>query len=48
MLLATALESGACYIVSEDRHLRDLRQWRNVKIMSRDEFIAELDRLRVP
>src|SRR5260370_1143028 len=44
-ILAAAKESGAAYIVSEDRHLRNLREWEGTKIMNRVEFAAELDRL---
>lgn len=47
-ILAAALESNASYIVSEDRHLRDLRSWRGIKILNRDEFARELDRLGAP
>jgi putative PIN family toxin of toxin-antitoxin system len=45
MILAAALEANAEYIVSEDKHLRGLKQWRGIVIMSRAEFMAELDRL---
>lgn len=47
-ILAAALESNASYIISEDRHLRDLRFWRGIKILNRDEFNRELDRLGAP
>jgi predicted nucleic acid-binding protein len=47
-ILACAQESGASYIVSEDRHLRKLKEWEGIKIMNRTEFMAELDRLGVP
>ncbi len=46
--LAAAIESGAPYVVSEDRHLRKLARWHDIEIMSRDEFKAELDRHGVP
>jgi len=47
-VIATALESKASYIVSEDRHLRDLKEYDGIPILSRTEFEAELDRLGVP
>jgi putative PIN family toxin of toxin-antitoxin system len=47
-IVAAALEAGAGYIISEDKHLLDLSEYRGIKIMSRDEFGAELDRLGVP
>jgi hypothetical protein len=47
-IVAAALEAGAGYIISEDKHLLDLGEYRGIKIMSRDEFGAELDRLGVP
>ena len=47
-ILAAAKESGASYIVSEDRHLRKLKEWEGIRIMNRDEFMTELDRLGVP
>jgi predicted nucleic acid-binding protein len=46
-VVAAAVECGAGYIVSEDRHL-DLRECHGIQIMSREEFEAELDRLGVP
>lgn len=48
IIIAAALESGASYIVSEDRHLRDLTTYRGIRIMSLSEFEVELDRLGVP
>lgn len=47
-ILAAALESGASYVISEDRHLRTLKRWRGIQVMSREEFAKELDRLGVP
>lgn len=47
-ILAAAKESGATYLVSEDRHLRKLKEWEGIKILNRDECLAELDRLGVP
>jgi predicted nucleic acid-binding protein len=48
VIIATALQSGAGYIVSEDRHLLKLREFRGIRIMTRDELATELDRLAVP
>jgi len=48
IIIAAALESKASYIVSEDKHLLDLKEYQGIKIMNRDEFAAELDRLGVP
>ena len=48
MIIAAALESKAEYIVSEDKHLLDLKKYRGIKIMNREQFAAELDRLGVP
>ena len=48
IIIAAALESKASYIVSEDKHLLDLKEYQGVKIMNREEFAAELDRLGVP
>lgn len=47
-ILAAAKESGSTYIISEDRHLRRLYAWEGIKIMNRDAFRKELDRLGVP
>ena len=46
-IIAAALESKASYIVSEDKHLRDLKEYEDIKIMNRQQFEAELDRLGV-
>ena len=48
MIIAAAVESGASYIVSEDHHLRDLKQHQGITILGTDEFKAELDRLGIP
>lgn len=48
MIVAAAVESGASYVISEDRHLRKLKEWQGIKIMSRNEFGTELDRLGAP
>lgn len=47
MIIAAAVESGASYIVSEDHHLRDLKEYQGIKILGLDEFTAELERLGV-
>lgn len=44
-IIAAALECGASHIVSEDWHLRKIGQWQGIRIMNRDEMLAELDRL---
>lgn len=46
-IIAAAIEANAAYLVSEDKHLRDLKEHEGIKIMSRDELMAELDRLGV-
>lgn len=47
-IVAAAVEANALYIVSEDRHLLDLREYQGIKILNRKAFAAELDRLGVP
>jgi putative PIN family toxin of toxin-antitoxin system len=47
-VIAAALESEADYIVSEDRHLLNLEHHAAIKILSRDAFQQELDRLGLP
>jgi hypothetical protein len=47
-IIAAALEAKASYIVSEDKHLLDLKEYQGIKIMNRAQFEAELDRLGVP
>jgi predicted nucleic acid-binding protein len=47
-VIAAAVEAKASYIVTEDRHLLAVRRHETIRIMSRDEFRAELDRLGVP
>lgn len=42
MVLACALEVGADYIVSKDDHLKGLKGYRGVKIVSTDEFLKLL------
>ena len=46
-ILAAAVESHAVYLISEDWHLRKLKEWQGIKIMNREEFAVELDRLGV-
>lgn len=48
MVVAAAVESRAKYIVSEDRHLLSLGDYAGIKILSRDAFRDELDRIGVP
>jgi putative PIN family toxin of toxin-antitoxin system len=47
-IIAAALEAHAAYIISEDKHLLDIGSYCGVKIMNREQFAAELDRLGVP
>ncbi len=47
IIIAAALEGKASYIVSEDKHLLDLKDYQGIKIVSREQFAAELDRLEV-
>ena len=44
-ILAAAVESGATYVISEDRHLLDLGTWQGIRILTRDELMEELDRI---
>ena len=46
-IIAAAIEAGASYIVSEDRHLRDLHTYQSIQILGIDEFKQELDRLGI-
>jgi putative PIN family toxin of toxin-antitoxin system len=48
MVMAVAIEGHASYIVSEDPHLLNLKEYDGITIMSRADFMAELDRLGVP
>ena len=48
MIIAAALESQASYIVSEDKHLLELKSYPGITIMNRQQFATELDRLGVP
>ena len=40
--LKAALAGGAPYIVSGDRHLLDLQQYRGIQILAPNEFVAFL------
>lgn len=42
MIVACALKAGAQYLVSGDPHLKDLREYRGVAIVSPAEFLAML------
>jgi putative PIN family toxin of toxin-antitoxin system len=46
--IAAAIEAGASFIVSQDKHLRDLGSYGLAAIMSLEEFAAELDRQGIP
>jgi putative PIN family toxin of toxin-antitoxin system len=47
-VVAAAVESNADYILTEDKHLLDLRSYQSIRIMCRGDFTLELDRLGVP
>ncbi len=47
-IIAAALQCGAGYVISEDRHLLRLDGFQGLHIMTRDDFLRELDRLGVP
>jgi predicted nucleic acid-binding protein len=42
------MEADASYIVTEDKDLLDLKQYHGIAIMSRRDFVDELDRLGIP
>lgn len=48
VVIATAVKAKASYIVTEDKHLLELKEHQGIKIMTREQFAAELDRLGVP
>lgn len=48
MVIAAAVDGNAAYIVSEDPHLLDLKNYEGIKIMNREAFMKELDRLGTP
>ena len=47
IIIAAALEANAEYLISEDKHLLDLGDYQGIKIMNRQQFEKELDRLGV-
>jgi predicted nucleic acid-binding protein len=47
-IIAAALESGAKYIISEDKHLLAVGQHQGISIFTRNQFQEELDRIGVP
>lgn len=47
-VIAAAVEAKASYIVTEDRHLLDLKEYAGIKIMTVVAFMTELDLLGVP
>ncbi len=48
MIIAAAVEAKASYLVTEDRHLLELKDYQGIKIMTRKEFSQELDQLGIP
>jgi len=42
MIIAAAVESGAAFIVTEDRHLLDLGRWQGIEIVTREQLLARL------
>jgi len=48
MIIAAAIEADASYIITEDKDLLTLGQYKGIVIMTRREFADELDRLGVP
>ena len=48
IIIAAALEAGAAYIVTEDKHLLDLNPYRGIQIMNRELLSDDLDRLGIP
>lgn len=46
-VVAAAIESQSLYIISEDKHLLNLRQYQQIKILDRTAFQEELTRLGV-
>ena len=43
MFLACALNSGANYVISGDRHLLSLGRYKHIKILSPSDFLDEID-----
>jgi putative PIN family toxin of toxin-antitoxin system len=48
LIIAAASQCGAGYIVSEDHNLLALDGFQGIRIMTRDDFLCELDKLGVP
>lgn len=47
IIVAAAVEARATYLISEDKHLLELKEYERVMILSRDDFRAELDRFGI-
>ena len=41
-ILETALEAGASYIISGDKHLLELKEWEGIRVVSPAEFVGEI------
>ena len=48
MVIAAAVEAGASYLVTEDKHLLAIGDYEGIRILNRHDFATELDRLGVP
>jgi len=48
LVLACGVKSGADYIVSKDNHLRDLKEYRGIKIVSSLEFLEIIKGNQIP
>ncbi len=48
VVIAAAVQCSAGYIVSEDQHLLALDGFQGIRVMTRDNFARELDRLHIP
>ncbi len=44
MFISTAVEGKARYLISGDRHLRDLKRYHGIRIVSVSHFLALLNR----
>ena len=44
-VLEAAVEGGAGWIVSGDRHLLDLKRWRGIRVVGPPAFLAEVERV---
>ena len=47
-VIAAAVQCSAKHIVTEDQHLLALDGFQGIRMMTRDDFARELDRLGVP